>query len=927
MFPGSLLPGSGSDPKAIPQHHQQQQQQHHHPLYQSPLRGAVIPAHAHAHIQPPPRSQQPALIAVAGVQQKRVSPGPSVRPSNTAAGPHPNSSQGFDAPEPAIKYSFDQATSQWSQAVVTVQLNAQPFAEGTMRRVYHLLDHSLPSGKDGKDVFGEGGGASRHCIAKLSKLGDPKEAYFEDAKMQAKCTWLAGHYNATDPPKKIKFLPAYVIEFQRRAHPLGPGRGSLVMLVEPFLKGRYRKFSNNFGFVDEADTRPTPQAFSHFTYCFSRGELLVVDLQGVDETYTDPQIHSSTQKGLVYGKGDMGLPGFEKFFQSHRCNSICGSLGLPPPVAGQKQLPPAVIQPRVRRPASQRVTSPMPSNVPIVEVVEGNGAPSEGTSSGRSSQTPERISSPLRPRNEPSLATTFTLAKKEPGHQQEGPQLPQRVTPPAAVSAAPAAPTPVGSSAPHSAGTYNAVALPSPTGHSAYGRARTREPENRTSALATATVTTRVTYRDPVTHEPVDMEAIQRELNELRATDFELNHEAITATVAATHPLPQLHILEPPSPLVSHPAPPLQQPAKAQPSMDIEMPTPLVLDDTPYDFAASWLDNDFFASMRLDFGSSPSATPATSAGAPTPAAPTPAPMSAAGTENQRQFEFPASDDALPPSLRPAHPGVAWPTRALHEAQTQTRPPAKAIPVHSIPKPPVDPRNRRSPSPQQRTSGNASPTAGGQEKGREKRDRHTSGYRSSRKSRDKEKDKRKATFVAASVPPIAVPAHLETEAGRRTSPVSPPGSAGSTYRAMTASPTSGTITYRVRKKVAMERVVITQWHTPPQSQGRRLSASATLSAPPLPLVHTGPSMRSHSVGSPRQLARAQSGKTGGAYSSRREPYLASERNPEPQIVRRYRCEACQSCTLVESPAPLPPTHWILGTCTCGAMGHFACLGAE
>ena len=36
--------------------------------------------------------------------------------------------------------------------------------------------------------------------------------------------------------------------------------------------------------------RCTPQAFSHFTAEQSRGELIVVDIQGVDDLYTDPQV-------------------------------------------------------------------------------------------------------------------------------------------------------------------------------------------------------------------------------------------------------------------------------------------------------------------------------------------------------------------------------------------------------------------------------------------------------------------------------------------------------------------------------------------------------------------------------------------------------------------------------------------------------------
>ncbi|POM78555.1 LOW QUALITY PROTEIN: Protein-kinase-like protein [Phytophthora palmivora] len=74
-------------------------------------------------------------------------------------------------------------------------------------------------------------------------------------------------------------------------------------------------------------SRNTPQAFSHFTYEASNHELLAVDIQGVGDLYTDPQIH--TLNGHDFGKGNLGVLGFQKFLSSHRCNSICRYLKLP----------------------------------------------------------------------------------------------------------------------------------------------------------------------------------------------------------------------------------------------------------------------------------------------------------------------------------------------------------------------------------------------------------------------------------------------------------------------------------------------------------------------------------------------------------------------------------------------------------------------
>lgn len=43
---------------------------------------------------------------------------------------------------------------------------------------------------------------------------------------------------------------------------------------------------------DIKQSRYTPQAFSHFTFERSGHELIVVDIQGVGDLYTDPQIHT-----------------------------------------------------------------------------------------------------------------------------------------------------------------------------------------------------------------------------------------------------------------------------------------------------------------------------------------------------------------------------------------------------------------------------------------------------------------------------------------------------------------------------------------------------------------------------------------------------------------------------------------------------------
>lgn len=71
--------------------------------------------------------------------------------------------------------------------------------------------------------------------------------------------------------------------------------GNQPIAIETYLPGDYVKFNSNNDFaIRDVDLHyhQTPQAFSHFSWEQSGRTEIVVDVQGVGEYYTDPQVAS-----------------------------------------------------------------------------------------------------------------------------------------------------------------------------------------------------------------------------------------------------------------------------------------------------------------------------------------------------------------------------------------------------------------------------------------------------------------------------------------------------------------------------------------------------------------------------------------------------------------------------------------------------------
>ncbi|NXY43895.1 TRPM6 protein, partial [Ceuthmochares aereus] len=88
-------------------------------------------------------------------------------------------------------------------------------------------------------------------------------------------------------PHTIPYTPRFLEVFLIYYH-----SANQWLTIEKYMTGEFRKYNNNNG--DEITPSSLLEelmlAFSHWTYVYTRGELLVLDLQGVGENLTDPSV-------------------------------------------------------------------------------------------------------------------------------------------------------------------------------------------------------------------------------------------------------------------------------------------------------------------------------------------------------------------------------------------------------------------------------------------------------------------------------------------------------------------------------------------------------------------------------------------------------------------------------------------------------------
>ncbi|GBC01278.1 hypothetical protein RclHR1_04120008 [Rhizophagus clarus] len=194
----------------------------------------------------------------------------------------------------------------------TFKIASQPFSAGVEKCAYFALDtqNSLMVIKE------------YHCVGKTN----PFEKYLEAIEVSTVACFLSTKFNSIIKRGKIRKVNFLNVSLLRTGT---VDLHTKYYTIEPRLNSGYKRFNANTGIITEL--HHTLEAFAHFTYEYTKGYLVVCDLQGIELDgeflLTDPAIHCVDP--LRFGRTNFGKEGINQcFLTNHKCNEICKKLRL-----------------------------------------------------------------------------------------------------------------------------------------------------------------------------------------------------------------------------------------------------------------------------------------------------------------------------------------------------------------------------------------------------------------------------------------------------------------------------------------------------------------------------------------------------------------------------------------------------------------------
>ena len=221
----------------------------------------------------------------------------------------------FICKDKGITINWHKPLIQKSEVLTNVWINTKPFAAGSMRYAFYMKDLNM----------------NQKMVGKIPKVLDQNyvpEIMMKDIESILVCSHIVSEFNdrivsiLPDADMLISFVHCYIYEIINKGIPYK------YWWVENLIEGNYEKFNNNAGWEAKSfkQTSLIIQALSHYSWQFTNGYLMIVDLQGGNGVLTDPQIHCLDAKR--FGKGNLGYEGIVKFFFTHKCSFYCEKLEL-----------------------------------------------------------------------------------------------------------------------------------------------------------------------------------------------------------------------------------------------------------------------------------------------------------------------------------------------------------------------------------------------------------------------------------------------------------------------------------------------------------------------------------------------------------------------------------------------------------------------